>query len=132
VKLSQVFFEDAMRLNAILKATELKIEFRRTFARESVDDPLGVAPGFNQVVFAEVREMLGDRNLLQPQDNLEVADTKLAVREEMKNPQARLIAKAFIDLHQFRFHTSRRIYLSQDMAIQRLAVRPREGLRSES
>ena len=109
-ELFQVFLEDALRLNAILKAAELEIEFRGTLAGKAINDPLRMAVGFDHPMLAEVGQVLGNGNLLKTEDGLEMTDAKLAVGEEMKNAKASPIAKTFVDLNQFQFHASGRIY----------------------
>lgn len=89
-----------MRLDAILKAAELEIEFSRADLREAVDHPLLVAGGGDEFFAAEVSEMFGDGDLGKIQDVLKIADAERSLGEEMQDAQPGFVAEAFVDLEQ--------------------------------
>ena len=67
-------------LGAVLKSLEICLQFGRSVCREGVDHPVGMAGGFDHSVFPKVSELLGDFDLRDFQQLLEVAHAEGAVR----------------------------------------------------
>jgi hypothetical protein len=96
----EITLEKRVGLNAILEAAKLEIEFRRAAGGEAIDDPLAGALAYDHVAVAQVGEMLGNGDLVEMEDLLEMTDTEWAVREEMENAQASFVTETFINLDQ--------------------------------
>ena len=71
---------------------------------------MSMAVGLNHPMLSQIGEMFGNGDLIKAENRLEVADAKLPMGKEMQDTEAGLIAKAFIDLDQVRFHARWRIY----------------------
>jgi hypothetical protein len=85
---------------AVLKAGELAFEFRRPGFGEAVDHPGAVPLGGDQPVPAQVGEVLGNRDLRELEDFLEMADAEGSAVEKVKETQPGLVAETAVDLDQ--------------------------------
>ena len=90
-----------MRLHAILQAAELQIELGGAPGGQAIDHPLFVAARLDQAMFAEISQMFGNGNLGKLKGVLKMADAERAAGEEMENAEARFVAQAAINLHEF-------------------------------
>ena len=96
-QLFQILAETLVRNRTILQAREMAREFGGGFLRQRVDHPRPLAPVFDHPPLTEIREMLRHPRLRDPQHRLQMAHAQRAARQELDDPQTRLIAQAFVD-----------------------------------
>ena len=111
----QVLLKDRVCLHAVLEAGELQIKFAWSGLRQPVDHPLFVPMPLGQPMLAQVGKVLGNRDLRQLENRLEMADAERPLFEQVNDSQAILVAKAAVNLNERNFvHVNRRICRNMD------------------
>jgi hypothetical protein len=97
----QILFENPVLPDAIAQALDLQLQRFRARFGQPVDHPLLMALGRDQAASPQVSQMFGNGDLRQVEDGLEMTDAKRALRQQVQNAQARLIAQAAVNFNQF-------------------------------
>jgi hypothetical protein len=100
IQLLKIAREDFVRLHAILKTFQVRLQLGRALLRQRVSHPVLIAFDLHHSSLPKIREMLGYLDLGFLEDALEMADAERRARKQMKNAQPRPIAKALIDLNE--------------------------------
>ena len=99
-QLLQIASEDAIRPHRILKALQIRFEFRCALSRQRINHPVLVAFDFDHSLIAKITEMLGDLDLRFAQDGLKMTDAERRLRQQMRDAQSRPVAETLMDLNQ--------------------------------
>jgi hypothetical protein len=99
-QLLQIASEDAIRPHRILKALQIRFEFRCALSRQRINHPVLVAFDFDHSLIAKIAEMLGDLDLGFAEDGLEMTDAERRLRQQMRDAQSRPVAETLMDLNQ--------------------------------
>jgi hypothetical protein len=97
----QVVAKYGVGLHAVLQTAQLQVQFRGCLLRKGVNHPFLVALCSHQAVGPQVGELLGNGDLRQPQNILEMTNTKRDLLQEVEDAKTSFIAKTPINLQQF-------------------------------
>jgi len=88
-----------MRLYAILQAFQVSLQFPGLNGGQGIDHPILMPRGIDHALPFQVAEMLGDLHLRLIEHFLQMTDAERSFSEQIQDPQARLIAKALVNLN---------------------------------